>query len=419
MKRDYTSPRWSMEIPDCSMPMTMDTYSRCAYNCLYCFSFFQKSHVVDGYLSGDVRSVNPQRVIDIFEAARNGTTLKSESNMQFIPIIQDRRIMQWGGLADQFDEYERRHGVTLELLQYFDSIDYPLSFSTKAAWWTEDDRYMRLFARHKHNWHVKISIITADDEQARRMEKGVAPSSERIQAVKRLASAGVHVTLRLRPYIVGLSEDYEPLIRRAAAAGADSVTTEFFCMEARADAKLKARYAAMSDIVGFDIHEFYMRNSRQSGYKRLSRSLKLPIAIRMRELAHGLGLRFHSSDAHIRDLNDACNCCGVPPEWGCSCTGHIGQAVIIAREKGSVRYSDIAPQQKKYFSFLWQKANSFNTSSNKARALFFGTTMAQWLRLKWNDQKSGSGVAKGYGDVLEPTGRDENGDIIYKYTGKR
>lgn len=132
-----------------------------------------------------------------------------------------------------------------------------------------------------------------------------------------------------------------------------------------------------------------------------------------------LGLRFHSSDAHIRDLNDACNCYGVPPEWGCSCTGHIGQAVIIAREKGSVRYSDIAPQQNKYFSFLWQKANSFNTSSNKTRALFFGTTMAQWLRLKWNDQKSGSGVAKGYGDVLEPTGRDENGDIIYKYTGKR
>lgn len=28
-----------------------------------------------------------------------------------------------GGLADEFDEWERRHGVTLELLRYFDRID--------------------------------------------------------------------------------------------------------------------------------------------------------------------------------------------------------------------------------------------------------------------------------------------------------
>ena len=47
LKQDYASPRWTMEIPDCSMPMTFDTYSKCAYNCLYCFSYFQKSHTLD------------------------------------------------------------------------------------------------------------------------------------------------------------------------------------------------------------------------------------------------------------------------------------------------------------------------------------------------------------------------------------
>lgn len=93
--------------------------------------------------------------------------------------------MQWGGLADEFDEYERRNGVTLELLRYFDKIDYPLSFSTKAAWWTEDERYMELFARHTHNWHVKISIITADAEKAKRIEKGYhlrRPASQPLSA---------------------------------------------------------------------------------------------------------------------------------------------------------------------------------------------------------------------------------------------
>ena len=149
LKQNYTSPRWSMEIPDCSMPMSMDTYSRCSYNCLYCFSFFQKSHTTRGYLTGQPRSVNPEKVIALFEnAAVNNTAAANKTDVQFFKYIQDRRIMQWGGLADEFDEYERRNGVTLELLRYFDKIDYPLYFSTKAAWWTEDSRYMEHLAQY-------------------------------------------------------------------------------------------------------------------------------------------------------------------------------------------------------------------------------------------------------------------------------
>lgn len=230
LKQDYGSPRWTMEIPDCSMPMTMDTYSKCAYNCLYCFSYFQKSHTLYGYIGGGApRCVNPKKIISLFEnAIRNNTQAVTRNDLQFFPYIQNRRIMQWGGLADEFDEWERRNGITLELLRYFDKIDYPISFSTKAAWWTQDERYMELFRKHTHNWHVKISIITADREKARKMEKGVPSPEERLAAMKRLTDMGVHVTLRLRPFIIGVSSDFKTLIRLAKEAGADSVTTEFF-----------------------------------------------------------------------------------------------------------------------------------------------------------------------------------------------
>lgn len=420
LKQNYTSPRWSMEIPDCSMPMSMDTYSRCSYNCLYCFSFFQKSHTTKGYLTGQPRSVNPEKVIALFEnAAVNNTAAANKTDVQFFKYIQDRRIMQWGGLADEFDEYERRNGVTLELLRYFDKIDYPLSFSTKAAWWTEDNRYMELFARHTHNWHVKISIITADPEKARKIERGVPSPQERLAAIKRLADIGIHVTLRLRPFIIGCSEDYPTLIRAAKEAGADSVTTEFFCMESRADDRLKARYAAMSEVLGYDIHQFYMENSKQQGYKRLNRAIKAPIIHRMRELTHSLGMRFHVSDAFCRECNDACNCCGVPPEWGVSQTGNIGNAIIIAREKGFVTFSDVMESINKYFDFPWVGASGYNTGSNKARALLYDTTMAQWLRSNWNDTKKGTSPARAYGGVLVPDGKDENGDVIYRYAIKR
>lgn len=416
IKLNYSSPRWSNEIPDCSMPMTFDTYSKCSYNCLYCFSFFQKSHVLNGYITGAVRAVNPEKVKNLFECAmRNDTEHVSKTEAQFFPYIQARKIMQWGGLADEFDEWERRYGITLDLLRYFDEIDYPLSLSTKATWWTKDERYMSLFAKHTHNWHVKISIITASDEKSRRMEKGVDPTSERLAAMKRLTDIGVHVTLRLRPYIIGLSDDYRELILKAHEAGADSVTTEFFCMESRADDRLKKRYAAMSEIVGYDVHKFYMENSRQNGYKRLSRKIKNPVVKDMKEYVHSLGMRFHVSDAHCRDCNDACNCCGVPPEWSVSQEGNIGQAIIIAREKGEVSWSDISESIEKLFGFNWADSASFNTGSNRKRAERYSMSMAEWLHNNWNDPANQLSPAKAYGGLLVADRIDENGDVVYKY----
>ena len=42
IKHNYQSPRWSGEIADCSLPMTLDTYSNCSFGCVYCFSQYQR-----------------------------------------------------------------------------------------------------------------------------------------------------------------------------------------------------------------------------------------------------------------------------------------------------------------------------------------------------------------------------------------
>lgn len=417
---NYSSPRWTNEIADCSMPMTFDTYSKCSYNCLYCFSFFQKSHTVKGYINGGVRSVNPEKVKNLFISALNNDYEKvNKTERQFFPYIQARRIMQWGGLADEFDEWERRYGITLELLKFFDEIDYPLSFSTKAVWWTEDERYMSLFKKHTHNWHVKISIITNSDEKSKKMEKGVSPTSERLKAIKRLSDIGIHVTLRLRPYIIGLSEEWKELMQRAKEAGADSVTTEYFCMESRADERLKRRYEQMSEIVGYDIHKFYMAQSKQSGYKRLNKKIKYPNIEAMRNWAHELGMRFHVSDAHCRECNDACNCCGVPPEFSVNQWGNIGQAIIIAKEKGEVHWKDISEPIEKFLDFPWMETASYNTGSNRKRAQNYNMTMAQFLHNNWNNPKGALSPMMGYGGCLKADRVDENGDVVYKYIGKK
>lgn len=418
LKFGYGAPRWSAEILDCSMPMTFDTYNSCSYNCMYCFAFFQKAHNgMKGYQTDNIKSVNPEKVARLFKNIMVGNySALTEPEKQFIPYISQKKVMQWGAMADQFDLYEKKYGVTLALLQFFDIIDYPLSFSTKAAWWTKDKRYMDIFARHPHNWHVKISIITADKKKAAIIEKGCETPKERIEALKRLSDIGINTTLRLRPYLIGASDDYPELIRDAALAGVKSVTTEFFCMEARADEQTKARYKEMSRVLGFDLWSFYMKNSKQHGYKRLSKELKFPIMANMKSLSNSLGLRFNVSDAHGRELNDFVNCCGVPPEWN-SCRAHFGGAIAIAKQKGHVLFSDIAEDIFSMFNFSWVRAVGFNTSGSAARSKFSRTKMSEWIRYCWNSVDSGNSPAKMY-SCLIPIGKDKNGDIIYKYEGK-
>ena len=138
----YQSPRWSGEITDCSMPMTFDQYDHCAYNCLYCFSWFQKSLKAfnplfphqqgTGYQDTDLRSVNPAKIGKLF-----GLQYKDGSaSGQFNEYIRQRIPMQWGGLAEPFDTFEREHKVGLECLKILAKHKYPLCFSTKAVWWT-------------------------------------------------------------------------------------------------------------------------------------------------------------------------------------------------------------------------------------------------------------------------------------------
>ena len=263
IKQDYGSPRWTGEIADCTLPLTFDTYSRCSFGCVYCFSQYQKGIGLAkyDYLNKNIRCVNVEKVKRIF----SGEDKKS----QFYPWVKDKRPIQWGGLSDQFDNYEKVYGVTYELLKFFREINYPICFSTKSAWVFKDPKYQELF-KGADNWNMKFSIITLDEKDAARVEQCVPSPQERLEAMKiynSLSKGGT--TLRLRPFIVGVSDKtYLDLIKAAAEAGASAVTTEFFCLEMRSINNAKEHYQVISDVAGFDIVDFYRKYSIGSGYLR-------------------------------------------------------------------------------------------------------------------------------------------------------
>ena len=405
---NYQSPRWTGEIADCSLPLTLDTYSNCSFGCIYCFSQYQRGIGVnkENYFQKDVRCVNVDRVKRIL----SGEDKKS----QFYEYVKDKRPIQYGGLSDQFDGYERKYGKTYEILKYLKEIDYPICFSTKSAWVFFNEKYRELF-RGADNWNMKFSIITLDEEAARKIEVGVPSPQERLAAMHeytKLSKGGA--TLRLRPFIIGVSDKtYLDLIREAAKAGASAVTTEFFCLEMRSINQAREHYAQISEVCGFDIVDFYRKHSSGSGYLRLNRKIKEPYIRKMQELCKELGLRFYVSDAHFKECSDNCCCCALNPNWNYS-RGHFAAALQIAKKQGKVHWRDIEPEMY-FLNFLWNRAEGFNTNSSLSRATFKGMTMKEYLRYLWNNPKRGQSPYKIFAGVLVPDGYDEDKNIVYKY----
>ncbi len=415
---DYSSPRWTAEYPDCSMPMTFDTYNNCSYGCLYCFSQFQRGigEARDKYLSKEVHAVNVRKIKRMF--------LEPDTS-QFGEYIKARKVMQWGGLSDQFDEFERRYGVTLELLRFFREIDYPICFSTKATWWLDDPRYTELF-RGNRKWNCKFSIITNREDFADVIEPGVDSPGKRIEAIGKYADLDAGgATLRLRPFIIGISNHgYEDLIRACADAGATAVSTEFFCIETRNLMAIK-KFEHISRLAGFDIVRFYRRYSIGSGYLRLNRKVKAPYVRKMMEVCRKTGMRFYVSDM---DFKDACHngcCCGLSEDWNYS-RGQMTNAICIAREKGTVHYSDIADDIDIIFSkFDYHRGDGLNTKSAEHRSVFYGVSMAEHMRYLWNSPKNGNSPYRIFRGSLVPVTdgsggcvRDANGDIVYRYVDR-
>lgn len=407
----YGSPRWTNEIVDCSLPVTFDTYSKCSFKCLYCFSQYQKGcgKPKDEYYNKDaVRYVNVDKIRDMF-------TLKKPS--QFSEYISTKRPIQWGGLADQFDGYEKKYGKTLELLKIFKELNYPICFSTKSTWWLKDERYTELF-RNQKNWNCKFSIITMNKEKARIIEQGVPSPKARIDAIQKYTELNAGgATLRLRPFIIGVSDDYEETITEAHEAGATALSTEFFCVDIRSK-QARENFKIISKVCGYDVLTFYKRFSVTNGYLRLNRKIKEKYIYGMKELCEKLGMRFYVSDSHFKELcNNSC-CCGLPESWDYS-RGNFSYALQLCRKNGSVRFSEIDADMHFIDGFQWYVAEGYNTYSAEKRGKFANMTMRDYLRYTWDNVNSGNSPYRLFQGVMIPDGYDENGDVIYKYNGEK
>ena len=196
--------------PDIGFDRSINPYKGCEHGCIYCYA--RPSHAFMGLSPGlDFES----RLFFKPEAAR---LLEQELSK---PRYVCKRI-HIGGNTDPYQPVEREMKSTRSILEVLQRFRHPFSIITKSVLITRDADILGAMAAEGLA-SACVSITTLDRGLARAMEPRASTPAKRLEAIRRLADAGVPVTVGFAPVIPGLNDhELEAVLEAAAKAGAVS-----------------------------------------------------------------------------------------------------------------------------------------------------------------------------------------------------
>jgi DNA repair photolyase len=196
------------DSPDIGFDRSVNPYRGCEHGCVYCYA--RPAHAYLGLSPGlDFET-------KLFFKADAAALLEKELSK---PGYVCRRI-HLGADTDPWQPAERTLGITRAVLEVLDRFEHPVSVITKSALIARDaDILGRMAARGLAKAYV--SVTTLDRSLARAMEPRAATPAKRLEAMRRLADAGVPVGVGFAPVIPGLNDhELEAVLEAAAEVGA-------------------------------------------------------------------------------------------------------------------------------------------------------------------------------------------------------
>ncbi|MEO1200477.1 MAG: PA0069 family radical SAM protein [Pseudomonadota bacterium] len=196
------------ESPDIGFDRSINPYRGCEHGCVYCFA--RPTHAYHGLSAGlDFET-------RLFAKPEAASLLRAELAR---PGYRPKPIAI-GTNTDPYQPIERGHRIMRQILEVLDETSHPVGIVTKSHLVTRD---LDILGRMASRGLVKValSITTLDRKLARKMEPRAATPQRRLEAVMRLAEAGVPTTVMVAPVIPGLTDsEIESILAASAAAGA-------------------------------------------------------------------------------------------------------------------------------------------------------------------------------------------------------
>lgn len=198
------------QSPDLGFAQSINPYIGCSHGCIYCYA--RPSHAYMGLSPGlDFES-------RIFWKPDAAAVLERElSDARYVC-----RTIHIGANTDPYQPNERERRVTRSVLEVARRFNQPVSLITKSVLIARDVDILAPMARDRLAGAI-VSVTTLDRKLARDMEPRASTPGKRLEAITRLADAGVPVSVSFSPVIPGLNDhELETVLEAAAAAGATS-----------------------------------------------------------------------------------------------------------------------------------------------------------------------------------------------------
>lgn len=196
--------------PDIGFDRSINPYRGCEHGCIYCYA--RPTHAWLGLSPGlDFET----RLFAKHDAA---ALLRSElASKSYKP-----KLIAIGTNTDPYQPVERRLKIMRSVLETLAECRHPVSITTKSDAVVRDiDILAEMAARRLA--HVTISVTTLDRKIARTLEPRAVTPGRRLEAIAKLAEAGIPTAVNVAPIIPGLTDhELEGILAAAAERGASS-----------------------------------------------------------------------------------------------------------------------------------------------------------------------------------------------------
>lgn len=172
---------------------TVNLYRGCCHGCIYCDSR-SSCYKIDHF--DEVRCKK-----DALRILRDDLASKKRKG-----------VISMGSMSDSYNPYEREMKLTRHALELIHAYGFGVSIATKSSLILRDIDLLKDISQHSPVI-IKITITTPDDNIARIVEPKVCPSSERLNAVKKLREAGIYAGILLMPCLPWIEDDTESVLQ--------------------------------------------------------------------------------------------------------------------------------------------------------------------------------------------------------------
>jgi DNA repair photolyase len=403
MNREYKTPLGlTSQFSFCGLPLRLDSYAGCALSCTYCFARIRGGNAN----TSKIRFAKPESVINKF----NNALQRPEQNSGIVSeLIRNRTPLHFGGMSDPFQPIEKKEKISLQILKYLASIEYPVVISTKSPIIAEKE-YLAVLKQNK-NTVVQFSFSTTNDQLSQLIEPHSYNPSEILEAIEILSSNNIITTARWQPYIPGVSESPKQFLTTVSSAGIRHLGFEHLKLPIEKNNLLWKKLATKLD---FDIREFYRLHSSLFDGRELilPPEYKLKNALKVKKEAAKRNITFGAADNEIQYLSDNnCCCSGVDQFPGFSSWNKYQISYAIKKSKGRKITFDLISDEWKPTGAIDKYLNSHTRIVKQGENHL---SISDYVKDRWENLDSPFNPTRFMG-VRDSGKRDKNGFRIYDW----